>query len=396
MNSFRFDHVIVGAGIIGLSTAFELLTRDVPAASIAVIDPAPVSGATRAAGGMLAPVAEIQYKQEPLYPLMVESGALFPEMLRRLSGYTSQETGYRTESTFVVAADRADATHLMELTDHQHDHSLHVQRLPLRHARAAEPALNPQLAGVVHIPGDHQINPSMYSATLLQVLRQTGVSLIDDTVTHLDCTFDEEGAVRHCHRVESDSAYFEVGASVYMCNGLGTSSVTGWYPAKELSPLKLRPVRGDMIRLRVAEGQEPPVGRVIRAFVEDRPVYIIPRTDSTIAIGATSREDMRTAPAVDGVFALLRDAIRIVPALEECEIIEITTGDRPGTPDDLPYLGLAGDNLVISTGYFRHGILLSALGAHAGADLGITGKTDFHISACDPYRHCDQRRKDLP
>mgnify|MGYP002757486770 FL=1 len=88
---------------------------------------------------------------------------------------------------------------------------------------------------------------------------------------------------------------------------------------------------------------------------------------------------------------LLRDAIRVVPGLEDCEFIEAIVGARPGTPDDLPYLGKVRDGLVISTGYFRHGILLSAFGAKVGAQLGLgtypANGLEIDISACDPLRH---------
>lgn len=356
-----FAHLIVGAGIIGLTTAFELTRRGVDPRQIALIDPAPASGATNVAGGMLAPAAEVQYRQEPLYPLMLESAALYPALIADLPG---AEVGYRTESTFVVAADRADATHLRELTEHQHAHGMEVDRLTLRQARVQEPGLSPQLAGVVEIPGDHQVNPRMFAAALLRELQSRGATLVCEKAKALRWEGDR------CVGVDTLR-----GDTVYVCNGLGASALG--------LPLNLRPVRGDMLRL----AGRMPVGRVVRAFVEDRPVYIIPRTDGTIAVGATSREDARIRPAVDGVYTLLRDAIRIVPAIEDCELVEALVGNRPGTPDDLPYLGLRGENLVVSTGYFRHGILLAALGARVGADLGLERNTGVDIAACDPARH---------
>lgn len=363
MNTYQ--HVIVGAGIIGLSTAFELTRRGVDPRQIALVDPAPASGATNVAGGMLAPAAEVQYRQEPLYPLMLESAALYPSLIADLPG---SDVGYRTESTFVVAADRADATHLRELTEHQHAHGMDVNRLTLRQARAQEPGLSPQLAGVVEIPGDHQVNPRMFAAALLRELQSRGVTLVREQATALRWEGDT------CVGVDTDTRSLR-GDTVYACNGLGASALG--------LPLNLRPVRGDMLRL----AGRAPVGRVVRAFVEDRPVYIIPRTDGTIAVGATSREDARERPAIDGVYTLLRDAIRVVPAIEDCELVEALVGNRPGTPDDLPYLGLRGENLVVSTGYFRHGILLAALGARVGADLGLERKTAVDIAACDPARH---------
>lgn len=94
-------------------------------------------------------------------------------------------------------------------------------------------------------------------------------------------------------------------------------------------------------------------------------------------------------PPASSVYDLLRDAIRLVPGIEECEFLEATTGARPGTPNDLPYLGRVSANLVISTGYFRHGILLSALAARVSREL-IEGATpdqlSVDISACAPFR----------
>lgn len=367
------EHAIIGAGIIGLTTAFELVDAGVDPPEIVVIDPHPISGATFVAGGMLAPVAEVQYRQEPLYPLMVASGEMFPDLLARLGAKTTAPTGHRSESTLVVGADRADGVHVRELLALQQKHGMDAHALPLRQARKLEPGLSPQLAAAVEIPGDHQINPRMFSACLLEYLQHAGVRFVATAATRIDG-----------HTVLLADAQLVTADMIYLCNGLGSKEVDGWFEGA--NPLALRPVYGDMLRLRVPEELEP-ITRVVRAFVEDRPVYVIPRTDGTIAVGATSREDNRKGPSVDGVHTLLRDAIRVVPGLEDCEFIEAIVGARPGTPDDLPYLGKVRDGLVISTGYFRHGILLSALGAKVGAQLGLGTSPGMDISACDPLRH---------
>lgn len=378
-----FEHVIIGAGIIGLTTAFELVDAGVPPEAIAVVDPQPISGATFVAGGMLAPVAEVQYRQEPLYPLMVASGEMYPDLLRRLGDKTDAPTGHRRESTLVVGADRADGVHVRELLAVQHKHGMDAQALTIRQARGMEPGLSPQLAAAVEIPGDHQINPRMFTASVMGYLQQAGVRFIARPAEHVDG-----------QTVSLSGGETITGSVIYLCNGLGAREVTGWYEGE--CPLALRPVYGDMLRLRVPDAlvatSGEPLTRVVRAFVEDRPVYAIPRTDGTIAVGATSREDDRGGPAVDGVYTLLRDAIRVVPGLEECEFIEAIVGARPGTPDDLPYLGLVRDGLVVSTGYFRHGILLSALGAKVGAELGLGTTPGVDISACDPLRHAHRRQ----
>ncbi|MCX2164140.1 glycine oxidase ThiO [Corynebacterium auriscanis] len=355
-----FQHVIIGAGIIGLTTALELVREGIPGQSIAVVDPAPISGASWVAGGMLAPVAEVQYGQEALYPLMMRSAELWPDLIAFVRRLSDLPTGFRDESTLVVAADRADATHLSELMEHQSHNGMTIRRIPLRRARAIEPGLSPQLSGAVEIPGDHQVNPRLFCAATMDALARCGVTMVRAQATGL---LTDAGT---CTAVKlRDGNVVGVEKSVYLCNGLGANDVEG------APRLPVRPVRGDLVRLAVPHSLPTPVDRVIRGFVEDRPIYVIPRTDATIAVGATSREDDRVRPGVDGVHTLLRDAIRVVPGLEECEFVEALAGARPGTPDDLPLLGTVGTNVVVSNGYFRHGILLCALGARAGVAMGL-------------------------
>ncbi|QGU04913.1 glycine oxidase ThiO [Corynebacterium comes] len=344
---------VVGGGLIGLATALRLADRG---HAVTLLDPAPASGATHHAGGMLAPAAEVVYRQESLFPLMQRSAELYPGLIQAVEKHTDLPTGYRTEGTLVVAADRADSTHLAELSDYQSAHGMDVERLPLRQARKLEPSLSPQLAGAVLIPGDHQVNPRMFAAALLDALANLGVSIVREKVTELPG--DEQ---------------------VVLANGLGAAALH--------EGLQLRPVYGDILRLGVPDHLSPLITRVVRGFVADRPVYLIPRSDGTLAIGATSREDDRPVPRTSAIHDLLGDAIRLVPGVEECDFLEATTGARPGTPDDLPYLGRVSGNLIISTGYFRHGILLTALAADATLALVEGRDPGIDLAACDPHRH---------
>lgn len=375
--------IVIGGGLIGLVTCFELTERGVP---VTLIDQAPGSGATHYAGGMLAPVAEVQYRQEPLFPLMLESATRYPSLIERVTQATDLPTGYRTEGTLIVAADRADARHLADLGDYQRFHGMAAEQLTARAARRLEPALSPRIAGAVAIPGDHQVSPRSLTTALLDILRQRGVDIIADQVTRLDGA--DPCRTVHCSEQSIDAT----GATVILANGLGAAQVTGWYEGD--NPLRLRPVYGEIMNLKVPAHLRPMTSRVIRAFVEDRPVYLIPRDDGTLTLGATNREDDSTLPGVGAVHDLLRDALRLLPGLEECALLETGVGARPGTPDDLPYLGRVGANLIISTGYFRHGILLAALGAQVVADWVASDAVEspssgpeIDLTACDPWRH---------
>lgn len=371
---------IIGAGMVGLATAVELAHHG---HSVRVLDPAPASGATHHAGGMLAPAAEVVYQQDPLFPLMQYSGQWYPKLMEIVAEHTNLPTGYRTEGTLVVAADRADSQHLTELMDYQNAHGMDVAKLSVRQARKLEPALSPAVAGAVEIPGDHQIFPRQTAQALLDALKNMGVEIIREQATKL-----EDGAV-----LTAQGRY--PAKQTVLSNGLGARDIAGVLPETDTNPaspkeaFQLRPVYGEVLQLQCPEHLRPLCDRVIRGFVEDRPIYIIPRADGRITIGATSREDHRSGPPASSVYDLLRDAIRLVPGIEECEFLEATTGARPGTPNDLPYLGRVSANLVISTGYFRHGILLSALAARVSREL-IEGATpdqlSVDISACAPLR----------
>lgn len=372
------DVNIIGAGMVGLATAVELAHHG---HSVRVIDPAPASGATHHAGGMLAPAAEVVYQQDPLFPLMQKSGQWYPELMEIVAAHTDLSTGYRTEGTLVVAADRADSQHLSELMDYQNAHGMEVSKLTVRQARALEPALSPAVAGAVEIPGDHQVFPRLTARALLDALENMGAQIVREKATAV-----ESGTVvtEHGHYP---------GTQVVLANGLGAAGISGVLDDVDKPDVhqafQLRPVYGEVLQLHCPAHLQPLCDRVIRGFVEDRPIYIIPRADGRITIGATSREDHRSSPPASSVYDLLRDAIRIVPGIEECEFLEATTGARPGTPNDLPYLGRVSANLVISTGYFRHGILLSALAARITREL-IDGVDDdqlsVDISACAPLR----------
>ncbi|MBV7301731.1 glycine oxidase ThiO [Corynebacterium sp. TAE3-ERU2] len=366
---------IIGAGIVGLSTAFSLASRG---HQVRLFDPSPASGATHYAGGMLAPVAEVQYRQEALFPLMKDAARYWPELVAELSAHTELPLGFDDAGTLVVAADHADGQHVEELALYQHAFEMRAARITTRQARSEEPALSPRLTGAVSIPGDFQIYPRVCARALLDACRTLGVELHSEAVTHLD-------AAERVQALHTSAATYAVeeNEQVILAAGLGVGEITGWD-----NPVQLRPVYGDILRVRVPAHLQPLCTKVIRGFVEDRPVYIIPRAvDQTIAIGASTREDHLQEPKVGAVYDLLRDAIRIMPGLEECELIEAATGARPGSPDDLPYLGRARmGNLIVSTGYFRHGILLSSWAARRTVEL-VEGGEPQDLEHCNPYRH---------
>ncbi|MCF4007265.1 glycine oxidase ThiO [Corynebacterium uropygiale] len=369
--------IIVGGGIIGLGTALELRRRGL---RVRVYDPEPASGASRAAAGMLAPVAEVVWDQPGLYPLMVESGRIYPEFVEAIAGESGAtdpaEVGYLPMETLVCAGDAADRRTLAELMELQHELDMEVSLLSAREARRREPELGPGVVGAVHIPGDHQVNPRRLTAAMLRALgedvhraRVRGLHWEEGRVAGVFLK-GEEAPVRADH--------------VLLAAGLGCAGIEGL--PSELS-LPVRPVFGEVLRLRAPEGRVPLARHVIRGIVRGRPVYVVPRSDEEVVLGATTREDEREGVVVEGVYQLLRDASRLVPAVLDCELTEAIARARPGSPDDVPMIGRVAEGLSVSTGYFRHGILLAALGARLGANAVCgTPMPENTARAVDPWR----------
>lgn len=379
-------HVVVaGAGIIGLATAAELLARGW---DVTVCDPAPASGASHAAAGMLAPAAEMVWGQNALYPLMIASGQMYPEFLARLAGATSpsstpseyddaaaiRSTGLGTElghvrnGTIVVGADAADRAALSDLTAIQRAAGLPVEAATTRQLRKLEPALSPAISGGVLLPEDHHVDPRRLTAALLKhVESHPNAALIRAAVTELTGAASADSAPAN-----SDAASTRGTNGVVLSDGRHIAAdqvvlATG-LAARELADLALRPIHGDILRLRLPASNYPLITRTVRALVNGRPVYAVPRGDS-IVLGASSREDSGTGVRTESVHELLDSAHRILPGVLDSTLEEATARARPGTPDDVPLIGRRNPGLVVSTGYSRHGILLAPLGARLTADL---------------------------
>lgn len=396
------DVAVIGGGVVGLGIAWEARRSG---RSVALIDPAPASGATFAAAGMLAPVSELHYQEEDLLELMLESSALWPDFERGLSelcgGTAGTSTGYRTTPTLTVGADAADRRALADLRDVQLANGLVVESVPLREARQREPLLSPQISCAFDIPGDHQVDPRRLASAILAALAghqpgdsswvagaEDGFAVRDNTASLLWEGGRVAGAVL-------DSGTRVIATETVVANGLGAARLND---LPDGLSLPLRPVYGDILRLRVPKHLQPLVTATVRGMVRGVPVYIVPRDDGTVVIGATQREDGLSASggsanpvSAGGVYQLLRDAQVLVPAVAELELLEATARARPGTPDNAPLLGRVGTEgtgvpgLIVASGFFRHGVLLTPAAAKICVGL-MNGSADARWNKFRPDR----------
>lgn len=367
--------IVVGAGIIGLSTAWYLRRLG---AEVTIIDPAPAQGASHAAAGMLAPAAEVVWGQTPLYPLMRASAQMYPQFSAEVASAAGTDLGLSDAGTLVCAGDRADLQALRELRDAQSRSGFATELITGSAARRVEPSLSPAVAGAVHIPGDHSIDPRRLTAALLTVLssdsggfvRQRAAGLIKDGDTTVGVELGDG------RRLGADR--------VIICAGSAVSAIVG------APQLPLREVWGDVLRLRAPTEATPLLRRTIRGLVNGRSVYLVPRPDGEIVLGASSREDGHAGTPAGAIHRLLADGQRLVPGILDAELTDITTRARPGSPDDLPMIGRIDPGCIVSSGYFRHGILLAPFGGRLGAELALGVASDWppdgSLESVSPHR----------
>jgi len=137
----------------------------------------------------------------------------------------------------------------------------------------------------------------------------------------------------------------------------------------------VRPVKGQIVRLRFDTG-DPPLTRNVRGFAEGRSVYLVPRADGELVVGATVEEQgFDTAVTAGAVHDLLRAATDLVPGVAELELVETIAGLRPGTPDNAHVIGVSprDPRIVHATGHYRNGILLTPVTADAVVSM-LTGE----------------------
>lgn len=355
--------IVVGAGLVGLAVAWRVRRCG---AQVTVADPAPACGATHAAAGMLAPVAETYYQEEALGRLCLASNARYPGFVDEVAGALGRgraDVGYLATRTLVVGADAADRGTLSDLHELSVSLGLPSRAVGTREARRLEPLLGPGLSCAFLAEGDHQVDPRRLAAALLEALPGARVDLVRARVA---AVVGSGGAVRGVRLADGSELAAD---AVVLANAVGARDIAGLDALGLDLSRALRPVYGDVLRLDAPDSLRGLVTGTVRGLVGGRPVYLVPRGDGSLVLGATSREDGNPRVSVGGVHDLLRDAIRLVPALAEFALLESVARARPGTPDNAPLLGAAAPGLVTATGTFRNGILLAPAVADAVAFL---------------------------
>jgi glycine oxidase len=365
------DVVVVGGGVVGLGVAWRAAQAGM---AVTVVDPAPGRGASWAAAGMLAPVTEVHYGEQALLRLNLAAADRWPAFAAELEEAAGAPIGYRRCGTLTVARDADDNAALEDLYRFQLRCGLQVERLRSRDCRRLEPGLAPSVRGGVLAPGDHQVDNRAMADALVAAGERAGVRLLLGRAAELLVDGERVTGV-----TLAGGASLPAG-TVVLAAGCWSRDLGGL--AAELLP-PVRPVKGQLLHLR-----GPATDPLCRRNVRGLEVYVVPRADGRVVVGATVEEQGFDARVTAGaVHDLLRAALELLPDVAELELAETVAGLRPGSPDNAPLLGPAGvDGLVVATGHYRNGILLAPVTADAVAELLVSGRVPAAIAAFRPDR----------
>jgi glycine oxidase len=370
----RYDAIVVGSGVIGLSCAWRLSEQG---RRVAVFDPSPGRGASAFGAGMLAPASEASWHDKSLVELNIRAASEWPAFARELEEKSGRPTGFRSCGTIHAAFDPSDKAALEEICEYERSLGLDATWCSASRLRTLEPALTPAVRGGIWAPGEHQVDNRLLLAALEQAAAQSGVRVISARV---DSVVTEAGSVSGVQcGAETTTAPLVVLAAGYAVGRIA-GLPAGVVPA-------VRPVKGQILRL-VTDNRARFTDATVRGLVNGSTVYVVSRDDGGVVVGATQEEKGEDVTVEAGaLYRLLRDAQHVLPGLEELEFVEFAAGLRPATRDQQPVIGAAGiGGLVLALGHFRNGILLADVTAKAIATLVESGSLPSWCEAFVPQR----------
>ncbi len=366
----KYDVIIVGGGVVGLSVGYALARSGV---SCVILDRREMGREASWAGAGLLP-AQSESRREPSHPtleLRAWSARLYPEWSSALREETGIDNGYRRSGGVDVAWTEAEEHALRTTAGRWRVEGIAYERLAPGDFERVEPALNPELRLVYYLPDRAQIrNPRHLQALAAAFARRGGKVKpwhpVESFVTHGDRIAEvrtPSGAFQADHVVMAAGAW-----SGGLLDGLGVRAPTP-------------PVKGQIVLL----NSERPL---LRRVVEHGKIYLVPREDGRILIGATEEDaGFDVLPTAGPFQSLLNAAIRLCPVLRQAEVEATWAGLRPGSFDTRPYIGRAPGyrNLIVATGHKRAGLQLSTATAELVTDvvLGRTPRLDLSYFRID-------------
>ncbi len=362
-----YDAVVAGGGLIGASIAFELAAEGL---SVAVFDAQhPGREASWASAGMISPAPESS-EMASLLPISMASVRLYPEFIQRVEELSSRTVGYRKDGALEVLLNGTGQAEMDEILALHHGAGLRAEALSGPEAREIEPALTGELRAAIHRPDEASLDNRLLTEATLEAARRKSAEIFPGNGAKALWT----GGAR-CKGLQLQNGRVEARWTVIAagCFSALIEGVTTYAP--------VTPAKGQMMALRCNSVN-------LRKDLWSGHMYLVPRHDGRIIAGSTVEyEGFDRNVTVAGMRKILSGAISLVPALESARIEETWAGLRPDTPDHLPILGPTDlDGLLIATGHFRSGILLTPVTARLIREWVTTQKVTEDWAPFSPMR----------
>jgi len=350
----RWDVIIIGGGIIGVSLSIALRKRG--AAVLIVERGEPGQEASHAAAGML---ADFPLETPPVLQTLASASAhMYPEFVHELQDESGMNVDLRDQGTIFFVAPE----HLRERPRLTADCPLPSPLSEL------EPALGPLNRPAIYLK-ERSVDPRALTAAALKAARHRDVDIASGTaVTEV---------------LRADGGVLGVGTERTRYSAPVVVNCAGAWSG-HVPPLQFptRPVKGQMLSL-VGISRD-----LLRHVIRAPEIYLVPRSDGRILVGATVEEagyDKRIDAAT--IQRMQQAAIHLVPALAQARMLEAWAGLRPGSPDNLPILGATQTpGYFVATGHFRDGILLTPVTAQVMAQMVTGGQPEYDLSPFSPAR----------
>jgi len=355
------DVLIIGAGVIGLTTAHYLASSGV---RVTVLDRGDLGREASWAGAGIIPPGVSAHAHTPFDQLRALSSALYPTLSAELRATTGIDNGYLVCGGLELIAAEADIH-----SDEWRSEGIVFEELDAAELHRREPTLTPVLKRAFYLPQIAQIRNPWHLQALIASCQRQGVHLVPHCAVHrLVRTGEQISAVETANGPRTAGRYLLTAGAW----SEGLLEQVGWKPG-------IRPVRGQIALLNTGVPG-------IRPLILTGKRYMVPRGDGRILIGSTEElAGFDARPTAGGIAGLLELATALVPSLATAPLERCWAGLRPGSPDGLPYLGKVPglDNLFVAAGHFRAGLQLSPATGQLMRDLICKGQPSVSL---EPFR----------
>jgi len=368
-----YDAVIAGGGIIGASIALELASAGL---KVAVFDTQkPGREASWASAGMISSSPESP-AMASLLPLSLASVRLYPEFIGPVEELSGQSVGYRKDGALDIALTEEEARGLSEMLLRHRAAGLRAELVNPQQARKLQPLLSSEVCSAIHRPDEASLDNRLFTEATLEAARRKGVEIFSGNGAK---ALWFEGST--CAGLQLETGCVAARWTV-IAAGCFSARIEGAAPYAPVIPAKgqMMALRCDAVRLQ----RDLWLGHN----------YLVPRNDGRIIAGATVEyEGFDRSVTAGGSRQILNAALSLLPGLDKACVEETWAGLRPDSPDHLPILGPTDRNgLLIATGHFRSGILLTPITARLVREWITSQKVSVDWAPFSPMRFQHMRQ----